>query len=835
VLRAKASDHKMSIAKKSFRAIDVTNQLPHNASAKPMSIPQLARKPQLNERLPEFIWPSHVGEILRAVLTSAPLLLLTAVAMAQAGGQPPVYQDPTQPIRARVDDLISRMTLKEKVGQLNMPCVYVEQLGNSIPAKLAACRRFAEGTYTDEIGPAGGFFTLADQILHEGARQQADYFNELQSIALKKTRLQIPLLQTEEGTHGAMFPGATIFPEGLGIGCTFDIDLVKSIYATAAAEARSVGIHQLCTLVLEPNRDPRMGRNAEGYSEDPFLVSRIAEAIVYGAQGKNLAADDHVVTVFTDFPGQSEPASGLERGAVEVSERRLREIFLPPWIAGLTKAGGLGVMAGYPEVDEVVTHGSEKLLTKMLREELGFEGLVLSEGGGFSTLIYENIVTTQKEAGALGIKAGVDLNITYEPAYMKPLIENVEEGRVSMALIDRAVRRVLTQKFKLGLFEHPYVDPERGGKVIHTKAHQDLSLRTAREGMVLLKNDQNLLPLKKDLESIAVIGPNANAKYSQLGDYTTQAILQHVVTILEGIKGKVAPSTRVEYVKGCEVVGGDKNGFAAATQAAKNAQIAVVVVGERMGQESEFRTDGESWDIASLDLTGYQEDLIKAVYETGIPTVVILINGRPLSTRWTSEHVPAILEAWLPGERGGEAVADILFGDCNPSGHLAISVPRHSGQLPIYYDFKPAKASRMGRGYVDMPATPLYPFGHGLSYTKFDYSNLRLKPEQLRPEGQLEVSVDVKNSGEREGDDVIQLYLHHVTGSVATPVKQLKGFQRVALKPGDLKTITFTLTPEELALLNQDMHWVVELGALDILIGASSQDIRLKGRVQVVE
>jgi beta-glucosidase len=772
------------------------------------------------------------------VLTSASLLVLSAAALSQSGGSIPVYQDPTQPIRARVEDLMSRMTLKEKVGQLNMPCVYVEELGKDIPSKLEACKRFAEGTYTDEIGPGGGFFTLADQILHKGARQQAEYFNELQSIALKKTRLKIPLLQTEEATHGGMFPGATIFPEGLGIGSTFDMDLVKSIYTVAAREARSVGIHQLSTLVLEPDRDPRMGRNAEGYSEDTYLVSRIAEEIVHGVQGTNIAAPDKGVTVFTDFPGQSEPASGLERGAVDYSERKLREIFLPPWIAGLTKAGGLGVMAGYPEVDDVLTHGSEKLLTKMLREELGFEGLVLSEGGGFSTLTYENIVATQKEAGALGLKAGVDLNITYEPAYMKPLIENVEEGRVSMALIDRAVRRVLTQKFKLGLFEHPYVDPELGTKVIHSKEHQDLSLRTAREGIVLLKNDKDLLPLKKDLKSIAVIGPNADAVYSQLGDYTTQAILQHVVTVLEGVKGKM-PQAKVEYVKGCDVLGGDKSGFAAATRAAKNAQVAVVVVGERMGQlghdEGEKRTDGEGSDVANLDLTGYQEDLVKAVYETGTPTVVVLINGRPLSTRWTSEHIPAILEAWLPGEHGGEAVADILFGDYNPGGHLAITVPRHSGQLPVYYDYKPSKAYWMSerRGYADMPATPLYEFGFGLSYTKFTYGNLRITPGEIRPEGQVKVSLDVKNAGEREGDEVVQLYVRHVTGSVATPVKQLKGFERISLRPGDVKSVTFTLTPEEMALLNQDMHWVVEPGALEVMIGASSKDIRLKGNVQV--
>ena len=775
----------------------------------------------------------------RVVLTSALLLLVAAAAVSQSGGGAPVYQDPTQSIQARVDDLMSRMTLQEKVGQLNMPCVYVSELGRDVPSKLEACRRFAEGTYTDEIGPGGGFFTLADQTLHKGARQQAEYFNELQSIALKKTRLKIPLLQTEEGTHGGMFPGATIFPEGLGIGSTFDMDLVKAIYTVAAKEARSVGIHQLCTLVLETNRDPRMGRNAEGYGEDAYHVSRIAEEIVHGAQGKNIAADDKVVTVFTDFPGQSEPASGLERGAVEISERRLRATMLPPWIAALKKSGGLGVMAGYPEVEEVVTHASERFLTKMLREELGFEGLVLSEGGGFSTMIYENMVATQKEAGALGLKAGVDLNITYEPAYMKPLIENVEEGRVSMALIDRAVRRVLTQKFKLGLFEHPYVDVERAVKTIHTKEHQDLSLRTAREGMVLLKNDKNLLPLKKDLKTIAVIGPNADTVYSQLGDYTTQVILQEVVSVIKGIKAKV-PQTKVEYAKGCDIIGGDTSGFAAATRAAKNAQVAVVVIGERMGQlghdEGEQRTDGEGSAVASLDLTGHQEELVKAVYETGTPTVVVLINGRPLSTRWTSENIPAILEAWLPGERGGEAVADILFGDYNPGGRLAVSVPRHSGQLLAYYDYKPSKAYWMSerRGYVDMPATPLYEFGFGLSYTKFSYDNLRITPGQTRSEGQVQVSVDVKNIGEREGDEVVQLYIHHLTGSVVSPVQQLKGFDRISLKPGEGKTVTFTLTPEELSILNQDMHWVVEPGPIDIMVGASSRDIRQKGKLQIV-
>src|SRR5438876_9891766 len=384
----------------------------------------------------------------------------------------PIYLDPQQPIERRVEDLLSAMTLEEKVGQLNLPCVYVDQLGKTIPEKMQACKRFAAGTYTNEIGPGAGFFTLADTILHEGAEQQAEYFNELQKIALTKTRVKIPLLEDEEGTHCGMFSGATVFPEGLAIGSSFDMPLVESIYAATARESRAVGIHVLSTLVLELDRDPRMGRNEEGYTEDPYLESRIAEAIVRGAQGPNINAPDRAVALMTDFPTQSEPMSGLERGAITLSDREIRENVLPPWTTAITKNGALGVMAGYPEIEDVPAHASIKWMNNVLRQELGFKGIVVSEGDGFATLIYEGIVPTQKEAGALALRAGVDLNITYEPAYMGPLIENVEEGRVPMALIDRALRRVLEQKFRLGLFERPYADPEQAEKVVHSKEAQ---------------------------------------------------------------------------------------------------------------------------------------------------------------------------------------------------------------------------------------------------------------------------------------------------------------------------------------------------------------------------
>lgn len=746
----------------------------------------------------------------------------------------PLYRDATQPIERRIDDLLSRMTLKEKIGQLNMPCVYLKQLGADIPSKLAACRRFAEGTYTDEIGPGGGFFTLANNILPEGNQRQAEYFNELQKIAIEKTRLGIPLLESEEGTHGAMCSGKTVFPEGLALGSTWNMDLVRRIYATAATEARAVGIHQLYTLVVEPNRDPRLGRNEEGYSEDPFMCARIAESIVRGAQGQDISRPDRVVTGLCHFPGQSQPVSGLERGAMEISERTLREVFLPPWIAGIKGAGALGTMATYPAIDGVPTHASYKLLTRILREELGFNGLVLSEGSGIGSLVYERVAASQKEAGQLAMHAGVDVGISYEKGYMGQLVESVNEGKVSMADIDRSVRRVLRQKFRLGLFEHPYVDPERAERVGHTAEAQQLALTAGREGIVLLKND-GVLPLRKDVKRVAVIGPNADDKINQLGDYSPITVLQPVVTVLQGVREKV-PNASVTYVKGCEVLGEHKDDFAKAQQAAKNADVAIVVVGENQ-RTAKLPTDGEGYDVASLDLTGVQEDLVRAVFETGTPTVVVLINGRPLSTRWTSEHVRGLVEAWSPGERGGEAVADVLFGDYNPSGRLPITIPRHSGQLPDYYNYKPSKAYWMqrgwGRAYADMSAAPLYDFGYGLSYTKFEYSNLKISPGAIGAASAVTVSADVRNAGDRAGEEVAQLYLSEAISPVTRPVIELRGFEKVALQPGESKAVSFILKPRDLEWLDQDLHAVVNPGTYKVMIGASSKDLRLTGDFEV--
>jgi len=752
----------------------------------------------------------------------------------------PVYLNSARPLKARVDDLLSRMTLEEKVGQMNMPCVYQEELGQTIPEKMEAVKRFAAGTYLKGLGPGGGFFTLPNTILHEGTRQQAEFLNELQQIALKQTRLGIPLLLTEEGTHGLMCPGATIFPEGPSLGSTWNTDLISRIYAAAAEEARSIGIHQIFTLVVEPIRDPRLGRNEEAYSEDPYFCARYAETIVQAVQGDDVSSADKCVAGLCHYPGQSQPVSGLERGAMEISERILREIFLPPWEAGIKKSGALGVMATYPAIDGIPTHASEKILTSILRDELGFKGLVLSEGGGIGTLVYEGLAPIQKEAGQLALRAGVDVGISYESGYMLDLIQSVNEGKVPMAFIDRAVRRILVQKFRLGLFENPFVDASGAEKIVHSTEHQDLALEAARQGIVLLKNESNLLPLRKDLKSVAVIGPNADNTLNQLGDYVASKVLQDVTTVLEGIKTIVSLQTEVTYVKGCEVIGSEYNDIDKARQAASKADAAIVVVGENEWQaEGGKGTSGEGYDAATLELTGLQEDLVKSILETGTPTVVVLINGRPLASRSVAEHVPAVVEAWVCGEKGGQAVAEILFGDRNPGGKLSVTIPRHAGQLPVYYNAKKSKRYWLKEGwghpYADLDPTPLYPFGHGLSYTTFEYSNLKISAREISPAESVKVSVEIKNSGARFGEEVVQLYIQDVISTVSTPIKELKGFARIGLDPGQKRTVAFELTPEHLSLYNKFLQRVVEPGQFKVFVGSSSEDIRATGDFIVQE
>jgi len=493
-------------------------------------------------------------------------------------------------------------------------------------------------------------------------------------------------------------------------------------------------------------------------------------------------------------------------------------------------------MATYPAIDGIPAHGSKELLTDLLRGELGFRGVVTGEGQGFASLIDERVAENQKEAGEMAIKAGIDISIWFEDGYLEPLVESVREGRVPIEMIDRSVRRILTMKYKLGLFDDPYVDPEHALRVINSREHRDLALQASREGIVLLKNENNLLPLKKDLRSIAVIGPNADHGKNQLGDYSPRPS-QEVITVLAGIKNKVSPGTSVKYVKGCNIWGNSLNEINKARNIAKNSDVAVVVIGEsaRYSGQDEKGSDGEGNDIASLDLTGLQEELVRAVFETGTPTIVVLINGRPLSTRWIAENIPAVVEAWRCGEQGGNAVADVLFGDYNPSGKLPVTIPRHVGQLPVFYNCKPPRLKVMKneywfKSYVDISPLPLYPFGHGLSYTRFEYTDLEINPAEIRPAGEVHISLNVRNTGKRKGEEVVQLYLDDVISSVVTPVIELKGFKKIALEPGEMKRIEFSLKPEDTSFLDKYLEPVVEPGVFEVMVGSSSRNILLRGK-----
>ncbi|WP_368498145.1 glycoside hydrolase family 3 C-terminal domain-containing protein [Herbiconiux sp. A18JL235] len=741
----------------------------------------------------------------------------------------------------RIEQLLESMSLDEKLGQLNMPLsieVGAEPGAPLPPADADEIEAFARGEFHPDLGPGGGFFQLSN-LAGATAETQARFFNELQAVAAR-TRLGVPVLQIAEGTHGFSAPGATIFPEGPALGSSWNPALVREVYAAVAREARSVGVHVLCTLVIEPTRDPRLGRSCEGYTEDPYLASVYAAAIVAGAQGDDLSDPESAGVVLCHFPGQSQPESGLERGAMHISERQLRSVFLPPWERGLREGKALSVMATYAAIDGMPTHGSTALLTDLLREELAFEGIVLSEGYGFKTLVYEGVAADQKEAGRLAITAGVDVNITYEEAYLSPLKRLVLEGAIDETLIDRAVSRVLSVKERLGLFENATVDPERARAVLGCEAHADLALRAARESIVLLRNRDGVLPLDRDGLRIAVIGPNADNALNQLGDYTMAwqglPIDRQLVSVLEGIRSQAAPGAEVVYARGCAITGDDRSGFAEAVAAAREADVAVVVVGEQIGgpfpdDPAMWPTVGEGADVADLDLSGVQEELVLAVHETGTPVVVVLVNGRPLSIPRIDETAAAIVEAWLPGEAGGRAVADILFGSHEPMGRMSLSVPRHAGQLPVHYNHDAAKTfqSELAQRYVDMPYTPLYVFGEGLAYTEFSLEGLTLAA--VGDDAFLAVSFTVTNTGSRAGHAVPQIYVRDLVSSSVPLSRELAGFASVLLAPGESRLLTVGLDERAFATLQPDGSWVVEPGEFIVMACWSSAETVVSLRV----
>jgi len=536
---------------------------------------------------------------------------------------------------------------------------------------------------------------------------------------------------------------------------------------------------------------------------------------------------------------------GMNCAPVHLGARELREVFLAPFEAAIQQAHLASIMNAYHELDGVPCGGSRELLTEILRNQLGFDGIVVSDYFAVRQLFdFHRVARDQGAAAAMALEAGIDVELPNIECYGQPLLEAVQSGTVSESLVDQAVSRVLRVKFLLGLFENPYVDVEQVAGVFDTSEQRTLAREIARQSIVLLKNEGGLLPLKKDVPSVAVIGPNADSVRNLLGDYVYPAHVElmmganpelyvPMVSVLAGIRRAVSPQTQVAYAQGCDVTDESKTGFVEAVEIARRATVALVVVGDKSGLTPNC-TSGEARDRAGLGLPGVQEELVRAIHATGTPVIVVLINGRPLSIPWIVEHVPAIVEAWLPGEEGGAAVADVLFGDANPGGKLPVTFPRAVGQVPIYYGHRPSGGRSSWYGdYVELSASPLFPFGHGLSYTRFEFENLRIQPRQAAAEGKVEINVDVQNAGERSGDEVVQLYVHDLSSNVTRPVKELKGFQRVTLAAGEKRTITFTLAVSQLGFCDRDERLVVEPGTIEVMVGSSSDDVRLAGEFEI--
>ena len=746
-------------------------------------------------------------------------------------------------VERKIDELLSKMSLEEKVGQLKarffFPWVGFLEILEGLPQdkvrrffQLFGEKVFSLWENTEERDLVESISTnylkkhwrgilerekygisILSWFLHTfPPKESAQLANQIQEYALKK--FGIPILIHDECLHGCTAKGSTIFPQAIALASTWDPALVEEVAVAIGKETRARGIHQCYSPTINIARDPRCGRTEETYGEDPYLTSVMAVSFVKGVQSqKVVCTPKHFVA---NFVGDG----GRDSNAIHFSERLLREIYLPAFKAAVQKANALSIMAAYNSLDGVPCSCNKWLLTDILRKEWGFKGFVISDLGALpQAYTLHKIAETKGEAAKKAIEAGLDVEL--DTNCYEELLRLVKEGKISEKVIDEAVRRVLRIKFWLGLFENPYVDPEYAEKICDCEEHRRLALKAAREAIVLLKND-GILPLNKNLKSIAVIGPNADK--IRVGGYSGYGV--KVVTPLEGIKNKVSNGTKVHFAEGCKLTGSSKEGFEEAIRIAKRSDVAILFVG------NSTETEGEGKDRCDLNLPGVQEELIKEVCKTGTPVVVVLINGSAITmSRWIDD-VQAVVEAWYPGEEGGNAIVDVLFGDYNPGGKLPITFPKKVGQLPLYYNHKPT-----GRAYdyVDLRGKqPLFPFGHGLSYTKFEYSNLRIEPEKISPKGRVKISVDVKNVGKYKGDEVVQLYIHDAVASTARPVKELKGFKRITLEPGEKKTVNFTLTSEDLAFYDINMNLVVEPGVFEVMIGSSSEDIRLKGSFEVL-
>jgi beta-glucosidase len=770
-------------------------------------------------------------------------LLPAAPARGQPGPARPDYQNPALPTDRRVDDLLSRMTLEEKVAQ--MLCIWgakrriTDPQGRFDPANAPEWFRVGIGRVER---PSDG----------HGARAQAEFTNSVQKWVRENTRLGIPVIFHDEALHGLQGAEATSFPQAIALASTWNPDLVERSFAVVAREVRARGTHQVLAPVVDVARDPRWGRFEETYGEDPYLVSRMGLASVRGFQGGGRKIPpERVIATLKHLAGHGQPQSGTNVGPADVGERTLRDVFFYPFEVAVKQGHARSVMPSYNEIDGIPSHANRWMLRDVLRKEWGFEGTIVSDWQAISQLAGRHRVAAgPADAARLALEATVDVELPDVETY-HTLVELVKQKKVPESAIDDAVRRLLREKFELGLFENPYVDPARADEISGSAAARPLALEAARQAIVLLQNKGGLLPLNPDkVRRVAVIGPHSAEV--MLGGYS--GVPRHSVSILEGIRDRLGPGATVAHAEGVRItedsaftkgpqplVGGtrsqqrwsadrvvpadpaeNRRRIAEAVALAKGSDVAIVVVGDNEQTAREAYAENHLGDRADLRLVGQQEELVKAVLDTGTPTVVVLINGRPPAIPELVDRAPAILEGWYLGQEGGTAVAEVLFGDVNPGGKLPVSFSRSVGQLPVFYNYKPTAR----RGYLFESARPLFPFGHGLSYTTFSYSAPTVAPARIPPDGRGSVSVEVTNTGARAGDEVVQLYVRAEVSRATRPVMELKGFRRVALGPGERRTVTFELGPEELSYHGPDMKRVVEPGRFRIMVGGSCAEVK---------
>jgi beta-glucosidase len=744
------------------------------------------------------------------------------------------YRDSSAPVEDRVNDLISRMTLEEKVAQtLCIWEVYNEELldGNGDFDRDKADEYFADKHGIGEIS------MHYDEGGGKPPREMAELTNEIQEYVIEKSRLDIPVIFHVECLHGHAAIGATSFPVPIAMASTFNTALVEEIYTKTAEEARVRGGHHALTPVVDVARDPRWGRVEETFGEDPYLVAEMGIAAVNGLQGDALFKDKkRVAATLKHFAAYGEPEDGSNAAPVNISERTLREVHLYPFKEAIQKAGALSVMPAYHEIDGVPCHASKWLIRDVLRGEWGFDGFVVTDYNALRQLharddLGHHVASSFKDAARIGINAGVDLELP-DPFAYPHLVDLIKEGEVEESILNEAVKNILRIKFKLGLFDDPYVDPEIVEAVVGSKENKKLALEAALESITLLKNKGGLAPLnREDAKIIAVIGPNGDRR--MLGGYA--GVPDHNVSLYEGIKAEAGDGIQVLFSEGCKItIGGnwaddevtpfnpeeDRKSIVKAVKTAEKADVVVLAIG---GNE---QTSREAWatdhlgDRPSLKMVGLQEELIEAVVATGKPIIAVVFGGKPLNLTQLSEIVPTIFQVWYLGQESGTAIAHVLFGKYNPAGKLPISFPRSVGHIPSYYNHKPVAR----RGYLFGDASPLYPFGYGLSYTTFDVGNLRLEKSEIGISEGTSVSVDVKNTGNTAGHEVVQLYIRDKVSSVTRPVKELKDFKKVYLKPGETRTVSLMITPEKLSFYNIDMDYVVEPGDFEITVGTSSVD-----------